>query len=67
VGVGLVNLVAAFSPLKPEVTPLSIVLAVGVSGSVGVFFGILRLSRQLTSINHCARSRTYEHSPERHP
>lgn len=39
-GIGLVNLVAAFSPLKPEVTPLAIVLAVGVSGGVGVFFGV---------------------------
>jgi len=29
-GVGLVNLVAAFSPLKPEVTPLSIVLGQGI-------------------------------------
>lgn len=40
-GVSFVNLIAVFSPLKPEVTPLSIVLAVGVSASVGVFFGIL--------------------------
>jgi len=39
-GIGLVNLIAAFSPLKPEITPLSMVLAVGVSGGVGVFFGV---------------------------
>lgn len=39
-GIGLVKLVAAFSPLKPEVTPLAIILAVGVSGSFGVFFGV---------------------------
>jgi len=39
-GIALVNLVAAFSPLKPEITPLSMVLAVGVSGGVGVFFGV---------------------------
>lgn len=39
-GIGLVNLVAAFSPLKPEVTPIAIVLAVGVSGGIGFFFGV---------------------------
>lgn len=39
-GIGLVNLVAAFSPLKPEVTPIAIALAVGVSGGVGFFFGV---------------------------
>jgi len=63
-GVGLVNLVAAFSPLKPEVTPLSIVLAVGVSGSVGVFFGILP-AQQAANLDPALRTgRTYEHSPE---
>jgi putative ABC transport system permease protein len=40
VGIGLVSLVATFSPLKPEVTPLAIVLAVGVSGSIGFCFGV---------------------------
>lgn len=39
-GTGLVSAIATFSPLKPEVTPLSIVLAVGVTGGVGFFFGI---------------------------
>ncbi len=39
-GIGLVSSIATFSPLKPEVTPLSIVLAVGVAGGVGFFFGV---------------------------
>jgi putative ABC transport system permease protein len=39
-GVGVVTLVATFTPLKPEVTPLAMALAVGVSSGVGLFFGI---------------------------
>jgi putative ABC transport system permease protein len=39
-GVGVVTLVATFTPLKPEVTPLAMALAVGVSTGVGLFFGI---------------------------
>jgi putative ABC transport system permease protein len=39
-GTGLASLIATFSPLKPEVTPLSVVLAVGVAGGIGFFFGI---------------------------
>lgn len=40
VGIGLVSLVATFSPLKAEVTPMAVVLAVGVSGSIGFCFGV---------------------------
>jgi putative ABC transport system permease protein len=39
-GVGVVTLVATFTPLKPEVTPLAMALAVGVSSGVGLFFGV---------------------------
>ena len=39
-GVGIVTLVATFTPLKPEVTPLAMALAVGVSSGVGLFFGV---------------------------
>ncbi|WP_218080644.1 ABC transporter permease [Anthocerotibacter panamensis] len=45
VGVGLANLIGAFSPLKPEVTPWSIALAAGVSGAIGVFFGVFPAQR----------------------
>jgi putative ABC transport system permease protein len=40
IGFGLVTLVATFTPLKAEVTPFAMILAVGVSGGIGLFFGV---------------------------
>jgi len=40
-GIGGVLLVAAFTPLQASVSPVAIALAVGVSGSIGLFFGIV--------------------------
>ncbi len=39
-GAGLAQAIATVSPLKPEVTSWSILLAVGVSGAIGLFFGV---------------------------
>ena len=39
-GIGGVLLVAAFTPLQASVSPVAIALAVGVSGSIGLFFGM---------------------------
>ncbi len=39
-GIVLAQAIGAISPLKPEVTSWSIVLAAGVSGAVGLFFGV---------------------------
>jgi len=47
-GGGLALLIAAVAPFKPEVTGFSLLLAVGVSGGIGLFFGVfpaLRASR----------------------
>ncbi|WP_287129918.1 ABC transporter permease [Candidatus Cyanaurora vandensis] len=44
-GLGLAQIIGAFSPLKPEVTTWSIWLAVGVSGGVGLFFGVFPARR----------------------
>jgi putative ABC transport system permease protein len=41
VGVGGTVLVATFSPLRAVVSPAAIVLAVGVSGSIGLIFGVI--------------------------
>jgi putative ABC transport system permease protein len=40
-GISGVLLVAAFTPLPASVSPVAIALAVGVSGSIGLFFGIV--------------------------
>jgi len=40
-GIGGVLLVGAFTPLQASVSPVAIALAVGVSGSIGLFFGIV--------------------------
>lgn len=40
IGVGGVSLVSAFTPLKAGVSTTAIVLAVGVSGGIGLFFGV---------------------------
>ena len=40
IGVGGVGLVATFSPLSASISPVAIVLAVGISGGIGLFFGV---------------------------
>lgn len=40
IGVGGILIVGAVSPLTATVSPLAIVLAVGVSGGIGLFFGV---------------------------
>jgi putative ABC transport system permease protein len=56
-GVGVVTLVATFSPLKPEVTPLAMALAVGVSSGVGLFFGVFP-ARQAADLDPITALRT---------
>jgi putative ABC transport system permease protein len=41
IGVSGVYLVAAFTPLKAIVSPIAVILAVGVSGSIGIVFGVV--------------------------
>lgn len=41
VGIGAVTLVAAISPLQAAVSPVAIAVAVGVSGGIGLFFGVV--------------------------
>jgi putative ABC transport system permease protein len=52
IGVGGVYLVAAFTPLKAIVSPIAVILAVGVSGSIGIVFGVVpaRQAAQLDPI-----------------
>ncbi|MBR8829223.1 MAG: ABC transporter permease [Gomphosphaeria aponina SAG 52.96 = DSM 107014] len=45
IGVGGVSLVAAFSPLKASVSPVAVIMAVGVSGGIGLFFGVVPARR----------------------
>ena len=45
VGVGGSLLVGAFTPLQAGVSPSAIVLAVGVSGGIGLFFGVVPARR----------------------
>ncbi|MEL6437715.1 MAG: ABC transporter permease [Cyanobacteria bacterium J06621_8] len=40
VGISGIILVGAFSPLAPTVSPVAIILAVGVSGAIGLGFGV---------------------------
>ncbi len=56
-GVGVVTLVATFTPLKPEVSPLAMALAVGVSGGVGLFFGVFP-ARQAANLDPITALRT---------
>jgi putative ABC transport system permease protein len=44
-GMGLAQVIGNVSPLKPEVTLWSVILAVGVSGGVGLFFGVFPARR----------------------
>ena len=41
IGIGGVILIGAFSPLSASISPAAIILAVGVSGSIGLFFGVV--------------------------
>lgn len=41
IGVGGIVLVATFSPLAASISPISIILAVGVSSAIGLFFGVV--------------------------
>ena len=45
VGIGGVTLVGALSPLAAGISPIAIVLAVSVSGSIGLFFGVVPARR----------------------
>ena len=45
IGIGGVLLVGALSPLSATVSPITIVVAVGVSGSIGLFFGVVPAQR----------------------
>ncbi|RMH63361.1 MAG: ABC transporter permease, partial [Cyanobacteria bacterium J003] len=44
-GVGGVMLVAILTPLQAGVAPVAVALAVGVSGSIGLFFGVVPAQR----------------------
>jgi putative ABC transport system permease protein len=41
VGIGAIYLVGAVTPLEASVAPVAIALAVGVSGGIGLFFGVV--------------------------
>jgi putative ABC transport system permease protein len=41
IGVGGVQLISSVSPLKAGVSPVAVVVAVGVSGAIGLFFGVV--------------------------
>jgi putative ABC transport system permease protein len=45
IGVGAVLLVGAVTPLPAVVAPVSIVMAVTVSGAIGLFFGVVPAKR----------------------
>jgi putative ABC transport system permease protein len=45
IGVGGVMLIGAISPLVPSVSPIAILLSVGVSGGIGLFFGVFPAQR----------------------
>jgi putative ABC transport system permease protein len=40
-GIGATTLIGTFTPLKATISPVAIVLAVGVSGGIGLFFGVV--------------------------
>ncbi len=41
IGVGGIMLVGAFSPLQAGISPIAIAIATGVSGGIGLFFGVV--------------------------
>ncbi|BAZ52279.1 ABC transporter permease [Nostoc ellipsosporum NOK] len=45
VGVGGIYLVAALTPLEAGISPIAIAMAVGVSGGIGLFFGVVPARR----------------------
>ncbi len=45
IGVGGILLVATFTPLNPGISWSAIALATGVSGAIGLFFGVLPAQR----------------------
>lgn len=45
VGIGGILLVSAFTPLQASISPVAIALAVGVSGGIGLFFGVFPARR----------------------
>jgi putative ABC transport system permease protein len=45
IGIGAVTLTGAVSPLKPSVSPLAILISVGTSGAIGLFFGVVPAQR----------------------
>ncbi|MBD1929003.1 ABC transporter permease [Trichocoleus sp. FACHB-90] len=44
-GVGGISLVSAFSPLKASISPVAVIVAVSVSGGIGLFFGVVPARR----------------------
>jgi putative ABC transport system permease protein len=56
-GIGASSAVGAISPLKPEVTPMAIILAVSVAAGVGLFFGIFP-ARQAARLDPITALRT---------
>lgn len=45
IGVGGVMLIGAFSPLTASVSPVAILISIGVSGGIGLFFGVFPAQR----------------------
>jgi putative ABC transport system permease protein len=45
IGVGGVMLIGAFSPLTASVSPIAILISIGVSGGIGLFFGVFPAQR----------------------
>ncbi|WP_449418597.1 ABC transporter permease [Phormidium nigroviride] len=57
IGVGGVMVVGAISPLQAGVSPVAIALAVGVSGGIGLFFGVVP-ARQAAKLDPIVALRT---------
>lgn len=45
IGIGAIMLVGALTPLEAAISPVAIALAVGVSGGIGLFFGVVPARR----------------------
>ena len=45
IGVGGLLLIGSFTPLKPGISPAAICISVGISGSIGLFFGVVPAQR----------------------